>query len=589
MNRFTQTILWAILPILLFSQGSNLPIGNQAYHILDRLEIKTGLPLPYHSTLKYYTRGSAAQCALTFDTAQTSLSFRDRLDLYYIFRDNNEWLATSAYPTTLGGKKQPVKGENELTQVEASQENPRYTLSRKPFLKHFYKTPANFFEVNKKYFHLRLNPILAFKLGKAQDDDQLIFTNRRGLELRGGVDDRIYFYFSLLETQSRFPDYVTERIIDDRAIPGQGFFKNFNSELFNIENGYDYLNGQGYIGFNATRHVGFQFGYGRNFIGNGYRSLLLSDFSNNYLYLKVNWNIWRFHYQNLFTELSLNGHLDTPSGALIPKKYMAAHHLSISITPQITLGVFETVIFSRADQFELQYLNPIILYRTIEQSVGSPDNVLIGFDGKWNFLNRFQLYGQVMLDEFAFRELVTNNRGWWANKYGIQIGGKYIDAFGVDHLDLQAEFNTARPYTYSHTDRTANYTHYNQPLAHPLGANFKEYILKARFQPTKKWILDGRIIRASFGEDVDTTNYGGNIRLPNTTREMDFDNAIGQGIGATTTILGLDISYQLAHNVFVDLHYFYRKKDSEDDLRDKTTQFISGGFRVNIAKQRMDF
>ena len=83
-------------------------------------------------------------------------------------------------------------------------------------------------------------------------------------------------------------------------------------------------------------------------------------------------------------------------------------------------------------------------------------------------------------------------------------------------------------------------------LAHPLGANFKEYILKARFQPSKKWIFDGRIIRASFGEDNDTTNFGGNIRLPNVTREMEFDNAIGQGISATTTILGLECQLSIS-------------------------------------------
>jgi hypothetical protein len=99
-------------------------------------------------------------------------------------------------------------------------------------------------------------------------------------------------------------------------------------------------------------------------------------------------------------------------------------------------------------------------------------------DAKWNFLKRFQLYGQLMLDEFVFSELVTNNQGWWANKYGIQAGLKYIDAFGIDHLDLQAEYNQVRPYTYTHRDSSAYYAHYDTPLAHPLGANFKELIFK---------------------------------------------------------------------------------------------------------------
>ena len=77
-----------------------------------------------------------------------------------------------------------------------------------------------------------------------------------------------------------------------------------------------------------------------------------------------------------------------------------------------------------------------------------------------------------MLDEFTAKEMFANN-GYWANKYGIQLGGKYFDAFGVRNLDLQAELNMVRPYTYSHYDSTSNYTHYNQPLAHPLGADFR--------------------------------------------------------------------------------------------------------------------
>ena len=52
-----------------------------------------------------------------------------------------------------------------------------------------------------------------------------------------------------------------------------------------------------------------------------------------------------------------------------------------------------------------------------------------------------------------------------------KLGLKYIDVLGIDNLDYQVEWNTARPYTYSHYD-DANYTHYNQALAHPVGSKF---------------------------------------------------------------------------------------------------------------------
>ncbi|MCB0578797.1 MAG: hypothetical protein KDD10_05750, partial [Phaeodactylibacter sp.] len=77
--------------------------------------------------------------------------------------------------------------------------------------------------------------------------------------------------------------------------------------------------------------------------------------------------------------------------------------------------------------------------------------------------------------------------------------------------------------------------------------------------------------------------------LSHNSRELEYGNETGQGINAKTSLLGLDVTYALAHNVFLDLHYFYRKKDSEDDKRDDTTQYFGGGVRINIGKQRMDF
>jgi hypothetical protein len=573
-----------------FGQGVHLPIDNPANHILDRLAIKTGLPAPFHLNIRYFTRGDAALYALQLDTSsRAALSRLDRLDLRYIFRDNNEWLGQATFATTLAGPHERADSLADLSQVEVSMADPRYEYSQKPIFKVFYRTPANLLEVNEKFFNLRANPIINFNLNRARGDQTLLFFNQRGLELRGGVDDRIYFYTNILETQARFPEYVNDYINQYRAIPGAGFFKRFRSVLFNFDRGYDFLNGQGYLGLNITRHVGMQFGYGRNFLGNGYRSLFLSDFANNYLYLRFNWRVWKFHYQNLFTEMAINSSQSVRGDVLIDRKYMAAHYLSFEITPNLSVGIFDAVVFSRPNQFELHYLNPFILYRVIEQAVGSPDNAMVGLDARWNLWKRFQIYGQIIFDEFKFQELVLENRGWWANKYGIQTGLKYIDAFGVDHLDLRAEYNLVRPYTFTHRDSTASYAHYHQALAHPLGANFREWILMARYQPLHRLVFDARLIGARFGEDENNTNWGANILIPNISFMQTYDNFIGQGVGARTLLFGLDISYMLAHNVFLDLQYFQRRKRSDDPARDQSLLYLGGGLRVNIGRTRMDF
>ena len=263
--------------------------------------------------------------------------------------------------------------------------------------------------------------------------------------------------------------------------------------------------------------------------------MLLSDFSNNYLFLKFNTRVWRIHYQNIFAELAATSFVNIQGDNLVPKKYMAAHFLNFEITSNLTFGLFEAIMFSRNNQFELHYLNPLVFYRTIEGAIGSPDNVLLGVNGKWNLFNRFQLYGQFILDEFKLDELSED--GWWGNKFGIQAGIKAINIFGIDHLDGQVEFNTARPYTFTHRDSSARYTHYNQPLTHPLGANFRETVFKLRYQPFHRLVFDGRFIMMNYGTDTNTENWGHNILLSNVTREQDYGNKIGQGVATESVII----------------------------------------------------
>lgn len=147
---------------------------------------------------------------------------------------------------------------------------------------------------------------------------------------------------------------------------------------------------------------------------------------------------------------------------------------------------------------------------------------MAGFDFKANVAHRFQFYGQFLLDEFKLSQ-VTANTGWWANKWGLQLGAKYVDAFGIANLDLQLESNRVRPFTYSHYSMTANYTHYNQPLAHPLGANFQEFIGILRYQPAPKWYINAKIIYYNQGLDsLSGRNFGSDPFLENKTRMGDY-------------------------------------------------------------------
>ena len=174
----------------------------------------------------------------------------------------------------------------------------------------------------------------------------------------------------------------------------------------------------------------------------------------------------------------------------------------------------------------------------------------------------------------------------------MQAGVKYIDAFGIKNLDLQLESNRVRPFTYSHNDSIANYTHYNQPLAHPLGANFQEIIGIARYQPAPKWLLLAKLFYWKQGVDTSATvSYGSNIFLPNTLRNSNTGYHVGDGpLQAKTVIASLLMSYELKQNLFIDLSAFFRKYDvAARPALNMNTTVISIGVRLNMDRREFEF
>ena len=547
----------------LSAQNTYIPLGAEEYRLLDRMSLLYAPPSEMHAAIRPFRREDAAKLAWSY--LELGVTGKDREGLIRIVRNNNEF----------------------LHQVDSSVHTSLRLESERPFLKSFYRTPAHLYELDTESFYLRVNPLIHFGLAREQGDDDPLFVNRRGIEIRGGIDQRVFFATDIIETQARPPSHVRQWVLDNKAYPDAGLFKRYRSSLFDFEGAYDYLNSSGYLGFNISEHVGVHLGHGKNVIGDGYRSLLLSDFAKNYFYLKLNTRVWKIHYQNIFAELSA---AERESNiAVFPKKYLAAHYLSFRPRPNLSFGIFEAVVFAREDnRFELQYLNPVILYRTIEQHVGSPDNVLIGLNASWDIKHAVRLYGQIMLDEFKVSEFFSSNQ-WWGNKFGIQAGVKYPNALQIESLDLQLEYNRVRPFTYSHRDSMGSYAHFNQPLAHPLGANFTEVILGVSYQPLERLHLQTRLFVINTAEDTEDIYYGTSILRPNGTRNADYGVEQGQGVGVDNTILTFLARYRLKHNLFVEGEYFRRSYQSADPSSDLLTQYVSLAVRWNLFYRLQEF
>ncbi|MFN0081486.1 MAG: hypothetical protein ACKVOM_03125 [Ferruginibacter sp.] len=559
-----------VCPLGAVAQSTYLNQGAKEARFIDRLEIKqqTNTDLNF-STLRPFNRKYIVREATFLDSARLGYQDSTGVDKY------KEWTDLGLTEVDEYNLQSLLMNNSEW--VTTPKED---FLSKKPLLNAFYKTKANFLEVNNKDLFLAVNPVLQIHQAVEPGYDEGIFLNSRGVNVRGLIGKKVGFSSYITDNQERGPRFFQQQVNNFRAVPGNGFYKAFK------KTGVDYFDARGYFTFNAAKFIDFQIGYDKNFIGNGYRSLFLSDWGNSYLFAKINTKVWKFNYQNIFMELMPQ--FTKMGDTLLDRKYAAIHHLSINVTKWLTIGLFEGAVFGRKNRFDFQYLNPVIFYRHIEGTIGSPDNALAGLDFKANVAHRLQFYGQFLLDEFILSQ-VRNNPTSWVNKFAIQAGVKYVDAFGVKNLDLQGELNRVRPFTYSHYSSIANYSHYNQPLAHPLGANFQEFIGIAHYQPAPKWTIDARAIYFQQGLDSSGKNFGGNIFKSSTSRVGDLGYNVASGAKANCFNGTMLISYELKQNLFLDASFQHRTYNIEGQTGQSNTTLVTVGIRLNMFKRVYDF
>ncbi len=391
-------------------------------------------------------------------------------------------------------------------------------------------------------YWIKINPMFDLQLGKDNSDIKYTYNNTRALNIKGGIG-KINFSTSFYESQGRFASYLNDYMHYLSGAKGNGVVLGRGVSKIFKNNDFDYPVAEAYISYAANKHFNVQFGNGKNFIGDGYRSLLLSDVASPYTFAKISTNFWKVKYTNIWMWMDDIRVGSFENGSNL-RKYMATHHLSINITDKLNLGFFESVITNQRSNpnIDINFLNPIIFYRAVEFSRGSKSgNAIVGLNTKYK-LNNATVYGQFVLDEITVKQFFKNN-GYWANKFGVQLGFNYYNAFKINNLSIQGEVNLVRPYTYSHKDSELNYSHYNQPLAHPWGSNFAEFVGIVRYNKDR-WFGNLKVVTGKKGFDFNTNeNYGGNIFLSYANRRNDFNNVFYQGNTAKIFNTDLNVGY----------------------------------------------
>src|SRR5690606_13946358 len=160
-----------------------------------------------------------------------------------------------------------------------------------------YRKQPDMVYVKTPEFFLSANPVISVSgIGERSSGvfpyKNFLLASSRGVEVRARILNKIGLYTYFADNQEQVPSHV-ERYINERhpgiqAVPGADYYQTPSRQT------YDYLMARGYVDFAAIKnHLNVTFGYDKHFIGDGYRSLFLSDFSAPATFVRLNTRIWK--------------------------------------------------------------------------------------------------------------------------------------------------------------------------------------------------------------------------------------------------------------------------------------------------------
>ncbi len=226
------------------------------------------------------------------------------------------------------------------------------------FLKHL--STNNWVQSNGNNSVFAIDPYFDAAIGKAKDQNNALYQVAAGLRLQGVVNDKISYSLGFIYYNQRFPDYLNAYTQSN-----QGYVAGMGKGTLSQNGAYGFSQFTGNFTYTPNKHFLVSVGNGKNFIGDGYRSLILSDNAANYPYVRLQARYWRFTYNILYTELNNPRY---PVDGSSQRKYSTMHYLGINFSKKFQLGIFDNVIWYNKDSgirrgFDVQYLNPVMWAR----------------------------------------------------------------------------------------------------------------------------------------------------------------------------------------------------------------------------------
>lgn len=458
--------------------------------------------------------------------------------------------------------------------------------------KHYYWITQKLFKENflifkGEDFWISVDPILDLELGTdfSADSTERLYWNTRGIRIQGKLLGKVGFSTDIYENQALLPNYQSV-YVDDRGeffpnslntkytqnnavIPGYARTKPFK------KTGYDFAFAQGNISYVPNKVINFQLGNGNHFIGSGYRSLLLADYTTNYPFAKIETNLWkgRIQYTAMYAlhQNLYRLHAYTTPEATYEKKIGTYHYLDFAVNKKVQIGLFEGSLWQRVDSLgshspDPLFLNPLPINTVIKGFEANGFKSIIGLNVTAHLFLSTIGYGQVIFD-----------RGKMG---GFQVGIKAYDLL-FPHFDFLVEYNRVELNTYLSNDKRYNYGHFNLPLAHPYVNGFQELVVQVSYTGNHFFVQN----KVNYSQRLsnDSLNIGNNLLLPS-----------NEVINATNTIRPIvynqfEIGYRFnkTNNLSAFMGHLYRNESHT--MYNPLTNYTYIGIRTRLKNKYTDY
>lgn len=502
-----------------------------------------------------------------------SVSQQNNLPLNHFYKDRL-YHATSKMPGYTGNSFFPAtESDYDLHFKIRDTSRQYYTVTEHLFKKHF-------LEFKGKNYYLTISPVFDFSLGKdlADTASRRLFQNTRGFHIEGDLFHNFSFSTSFYENQSRNPVYqsmyfnaIGESYVNqgdssyytqNAVVPGLGRTKPFKTD------GYDYAFAMGDIIYRPFKVLTLSAGNTRKFIGDGYRSLLLSDNSFSAPFFQANYRFlprWEFVYLRSRLMNLLRRPASTTVESYYDPKVMAVNYISFKATKNLTLSLFEGTIYSKGDSIVSKraspwMYNPIPLVGAFVTDA-SEANSVVGLNIEYTVIPAIRLYAQGAWN--------SRHHGW-----GAQLGMRVMEPWKVKNLFVQVEGNYASENLYRSTNPRLNYSHFNLPLAAIKGEGFTEIVVRANYEIKRAYV------------DLKTVFYRLNNYSPTSLLSLyDAGTRTNGTILHTAVEAGYRFNKKMNFSVFVN--YLFRTENTGGGSQ--LTHVVGIGMKTGLINSYTDF